>query len=118
MMVDFDKYRFLGADWALVFDLLEYGHYVRSTENIEFFKRRNGNGEDIKKIVQEARTKKIGYLIPLHKLSSHILQRSSGWKFIPAIIYINAWALVNWSWTFRVFKAQYLKMNKKWKKLQ
>jgi len=86
--IDIDKYMFIGADWALIYDLLEYGGFYRDDREVGFFKSENGLSRDKASIKLQARDRCIGYLIPLHRLTHHIIV-NGGIIYLPLIIKHN-----------------------------
>lgn len=86
--IDMDNYMFIGADWALIYDLLEYGGFYRDDREVGFFKSENGLSGDKVGIKLQARDRYLGYVMPLHRLTHHIIV-NDGILYLPLIIKHN-----------------------------
>jgi glycosyltransferase involved in cell wall biosynthesis len=83
-----DAYTFIGADWALVYDLLAYGNFYRDDREVGFTKAAHGLSSDINLTIKLSRNKFISYLLPLHELTLHIL-KNNGIIYLPLLLKHN-----------------------------
>lgn len=67
-------FNFIGADWAIIVELLQYGDICLST-NEELFNKRDGISSDPVKIFDLLRTDTIELFFPVWKLSKYLIKK-------------------------------------------
>lgn len=91
-------YNFFAGDWAIVFDILNFGNYLCFEDYIGFNKRKHDDaGSNINNVLQNLKNDGVHIFYPLKQFSNHIYNKSKVTYFIylPFIILLNFQCL-NW----------------------